>query len=135
MMGMGAPGGMPPGMPPMGPGAAPGGPPPMPDLGPLGLLQQMGGDGGSGQPDLSFIIGMLAGAGLPVISRALKPGRSAGERQAGAGPMSPQGLMQPITSLASTPVPGQPSLLDMLPMLAGRLQQGQGPQSSLGLPG
>ena len=75
---------------------------------------------------LHFIIGALAGAGMPVLARALRPGRTAGERGAAAqNPLSPQSI---ISTLSPSPQPGpdQGSLIDLLPMLAAKL----GPRDS-----
>jgi hypothetical protein len=64
-----------------------------------------------------FILGLLSGAGIPVLARALRPGRTEGERD--AMDLSPAQLiaqLQPM--LEETPPKPRPTLMDILPALA-----------------
>lgn len=91
--------------------------PPMPPADP----QQGAGGGPSTNLGLDFLVGLLAGAGLPVISRALRPGRTPGERMATGGAMNPRSMLDEVTSAMKSPSPlGQPSLQDILPALAAK---------------
>lgn len=108
-----SPQGMPP--PPMG-GAMPPSPP----------QDQAGGQANLG---LDFLVGLLAGAGLPVISRALRPGRTPGERMATGGEMNPRSMLDQVSSAVTgggggSPL-GMPSLQDILPALAAKAGPGQ----------
>jgi len=110
-----SPQGMPPPMPPM-----PGGPPPM---------SQSPDQGGSANLGLDFLVGLLAGAGLPVISRALRPGRTPGERMATGGEMNPRSMLDTVASgIGGGGKPGGlgvPSMSDILPALAAKMGPGQ----------
>jgi hypothetical protein len=78
--------------------------------------------GEQAKPEISFILGMLSGAGLPVISRALKAGRTTGERAANAGPMNPKAILSQISGQSDQAEPS--SLMDILPALIAKLGPG-----------
>lgn len=97
-------------------GTPPAGMPPMPPQMPQGATQNLG---------LDFLVGLLAGAGLPVISRALRPGRTPGERMATGGELNPRSMLDQVSgaiggsSSPQSPL-GIPSLQDILPALAAK---------------
>ena len=80
--------------------------------------------GEQAKPEISLILGMLAGAGLPVISRALKAGRTTGERAANSGPMSPKGILSQVSQVGQQDQAGPDSLMDILPALIAKLGPG-----------